>query len=166
MSPISSKNERPHPGPDPALFRGPLAQELFLKSRGRCAISGRMYSNKRRWLKKSKTRTRSRKGRRAGGRRCWMRRSSGSSSRFWRTASAAAGPPASLDWPTAIPADWLRRLNRPQSDRELESLRRCANRNQPFGSDEWVDHVRKRFGSDSLFRPQGRPRNESQNNGS
>ena len=85
----------------------------------------------------------------------------------WRREHGDAESRAVLsDWPTAIPADWLRRLNRPQSDRELESLRRCANRNQPFGSHEWVDRVRKRFGLDSLFRPQGRPRNESQNNGS
>jgi putative transposase len=65
------------------------------------------------------------------------------------------------DWPLAMPGDWLRRLNRPESERELESLRRCANRNQPFGSGKWVDRVRKRFGLDSLFRPQGRPRKEA-----
>jgi putative transposase len=70
------------------------------------------------------------------------------------------------DWPMAIPKDWLRRLNRRESDRELESLRRCANRNQPYGSDEWVDRVTKRFGLDSVFRPRGRPCKESQNNGS
>ena len=65
-----------------------------------------------------------------------------------------------------MPNDWLRRLNRAQSQRELEALRRCANRGQPYGSDTWVDRMTKRFGLESLFRPQGRPRKKPQNNGS
>lgn len=63
--------------------------------------------------------------------------------------------------PMAMPKDWLRRLNRPEGQRELEALRRCANRSQPYGSDAWVDRVTKRFRLESVFRPRGRPCKES-----
>jgi putative transposase len=43
------------------------------------------------------------------------------------------------------------------SQRELEALRRCVNRGQPFGSDDWVERMTKRFGLDTMFRPQGGP---------
>jgi putative transposase len=69
-------------------------------------------------------------------------------------------------WPIDVPKDWLRRVNRAETERELEALRRCVNRGQPFGSEEWVDRMTKRFGLGSVFRPRGRPRKESQKNGS
>jgi putative transposase len=69
-------------------------------------------------------------------------------------------------WPIDVPRDWASRVNRAESPRELEVLRRCVNRGQPFGSQDWVARMTRRFGLDSLFRPRGRPRKESQNNGS
>ena len=69
-------------------------------------------------------------------------------------------------WPMDVPKDWLRRVNRPESLRELEALRCSVNRGQPFGSENWVDRMTKRFGLDSVFRPRGRPTRESSNNGS
>jgi hypothetical protein len=65
-----------------------------------------------------------------------------------------------------MPQDWLRRLNRAERQRQLEALRRCANRNQPYGSEAWVERMTKRFGLASVFRPRGRPYKESENNGS
>ena len=88
-------------------------------------------------------------------------------SSVWRRESGDAECRATLcEWPIVIPQDWLRRLNRAESPRELEALRRCANRGQPYGSQPWVERVSKRFGLQSVFRPQGRPYKESQNNGS
>ena len=88
-------------------------------------------------------------------------------SSVWRRQCGDAECQAVLsEWPIGVPNDWLRRLNRTQSQRELEALRRCANRGQPYGSDRWVDRITKRFGLESLFRPQGRPWNKPQNNGS
>jgi putative transposase len=69
-------------------------------------------------------------------------------------------------WPIDMPKDWVRRVNRAESQRELEALRRCVNRGQPFGSDDWVQRMTGRFGLDLMFRPQGRPRKESVQNGS
>ena len=69
-------------------------------------------------------------------------------------------------WPIDVPKDWLRRVNRAESQRELDALRQCVNRGRPFGSDDWVERMTRRFSLDSVFRPRGRPRKESQNNGS
>ncbi len=88
-------------------------------------------------------------------------------SSVWRRQFGDAEQQAVLsEWPIARPRDWLQRLNRAESAGELEVLRRCANRSQPYGSDRWVDRVTKRFGLESAFRPRGRPYKESQNNGS
>jgi putative transposase len=69
-------------------------------------------------------------------------------------------------WPVDMPKNWLGRVNRAESKHELEALRRCVNRGQPFGSDPRVEQMTKRFSLDSAFRPQGRPRIEAENNGS
>jgi putative transposase len=69
-------------------------------------------------------------------------------------------------WPIDLPKDWLRRVNRAESRRDLEVVRRCVNRGQPFGQEDWVRQVTKKFGLDATFRPQGRPRKESIDNGS
>jgi hypothetical protein len=58
------------------------------------------------------------------------------------------------------------RVNRAESQREFDALRRSANRSQPYGSYARVDRVTKWFDLESVFRPGGRPYKESQNNGS
>ncbi|MEN6405818.1 MAG: transposase [Thermoguttaceae bacterium] len=68
--------------------------------------------------------------------------------------------------PIDVPKNWASRVNRAESQSELEALRRCVNRGQPFGSEDWVERMTKRFGLDLAFRPRGRPRNEADNNGS
>ena len=69
------------------------------------------------------------------------------------------------DRPIGMPKDWLRRLNRAEGQRELQVLRRSANRGQAHGSNTWVEPTTKRFGLESAFRPQVRPRKESSANG-
>jgi len=56
---------------------------------------------------------------------------------------------------------WLARVNAPQSEAELEALRRAVNRGQPFGDPAWRDKMSKQFGLESTCRPRGRPRNEA-----
>ena len=88
-------------------------------------------------------------------------------SSLWRRASGDAESRTVLSkWPVDVPKDWIRRVNRAENHRELEALRRCVNRGQPFGSDDWVQRTAKRFRLDSTFRAQGRPRKESTQNGS
>lgn len=39
--------------------------------------------------------------------------------------------------PMARPSDWVRRVNRPERDTELEGIRKSVNRSAPFGSKAW-----------------------------
>lgn len=61
-------------------------------------------------------------------------------------------------WPVARPRDWVAWVNRVETEKELEALRRCARRGQPFGSEPWAKRITRRFGLESLFRPRGRPK--------
>ncbi len=88
-------------------------------------------------------------------------------SSVWRRESGDAECRAVLwEWPIGIPQDWLRRVNRAESQHELDAMRRCTNRGQPYGSEAWVDRMTKRFDLESAFRPQGRPCKEFPKNGS
>jgi putative transposase len=80
-------------------------------------------------------------------------------SSLWRRCQAdpALGELLS-DWPVAMPRDWAAWVQQPQSEAELESLRRSVVRGQPFGDDRWAQRTAKRFGLESTFRPRGRPR--------
>jgi len=60
--------------------------------------------------------------------------------------------------PVALPRDWLARVNRPQSEAEIESLRRSITRGTPYGSEHWTKLTATRLGLQSTLRPRGRPR--------
>jgi hypothetical protein len=40
-----------------------------------------------------------------------------------------------------LPGNWLEVVNKPQTDRELEALRRSVVRGTPYGSESWVKAV-------------------------
>lgn len=85
-------------------------------------------------------------------------------SSLWRWHAGSAEERRLLSpWPIAggrRPPNWLERVNKPQSDAELEALRRSVNRGQPFGSEAWRGKISGQFGLESTFRPRGRPRKE------
>jgi REP-associated tyrosine transposase len=60
--------------------------------------------------------------------------------------------------PTPLPPDWNRRVNRPQMARDLEAVRRCVQRGQPYGSPAWIEKTTRLLGLQSTFRMRGRPR--------
>jgi len=62
--------------------------------------------------------------------------------------------------PLPLPRDWVARVNRPQSAKELEALRQSVNRGQPFGSPAWREKTSTRLGLQSTFRHRGRPKKE------
>jgi putative transposase len=62
------------------------------------------------------------------------------------------------DWPVERPARWRRMVNQAQSEKELEALRRCGQRGQPFGSAAWTTATAVRLGAESSLRSVGRPR--------
>jgi REP-associated tyrosine transposase len=45
-------------------------------------------------------------------------------------------------WPVPFPRDWVKRVNQPETEAELEALRRSVARNQPFGSGSWQGRKR------------------------
>lgn len=78
-----------------------------------------------------------------------------SSLRWWRRADR---PAYLCDGPFDRPVDWVRRVNRPETDSELAALRGCGARGTPFGSEVWRHRVARRLGLASTLRPRGRPR--------
>ena len=61
-------------------------------------------------------------------------------------------------WPIAKPRDWTDRVNAPQTEAELDAVRRAVRRNSPFGSPEWQQKTAQRLGLQTTLRPRGRPR--------
>lgn len=62
------------------------------------------------------------------------------------------------DWPVRRPGNWIWRVNQPETETELEALRRSLQRGRPFGSEKWMLTVAKRLGLESTLRPRGRPK--------
>jgi putative transposase len=62
------------------------------------------------------------------------------------------------DWPLPMPRDWKDIVNKPQTEAELETIRRSVARSQPYGSDSWIKRTAKDLGLESTIRPRGRPK--------
>jgi putative transposase len=60
--------------------------------------------------------------------------------------------------PIPLPRNWLALVNRPQTEREVDALRRSIHRGTPFGTDHWTKLTATRLGLQSTLRPRGRPR--------
>jgi putative transposase len=63
--------------------------------------------------------------------------------------------------PVALPPNWLEGVNQPQTEAELEALRRSVARGCPYGPEAWVQTVVQRLGLQSTIRPRGRPRKQA-----
>ena len=61
-------------------------------------------------------------------------------------------------WPITLPDDWLRTVNRPQGERELEALRRSVGRGAPFGDNAWTLRTATKLRLQSSLRPAWRPK--------
>ena len=80
-------------------------------------------------------------------------------SSLWRRLNGKAEQKELLsDWPLARPRQWRRLVNEPQTDAELQALRRCVTRGQPYGSKGWIERVVRSLGIESTMRSRGRPR--------
>jgi putative transposase len=83
-------------------------------------------------------------------------------SSLWRRSRPEAMPAIPLaDWPLPSPADWIERVNRPETEAELEALRRSVCRGTPFGSASWQEETARRLRIQFTLRPRGRPRKTS-----
>lgn len=61
-------------------------------------------------------------------------------------------------WPLSRPREWLKYVNEPQTEAELDALRRSVTRGQPFGSPQWTAATAKHLGLESTIRTRGRPK--------
>lgn len=83
-------------------------------------------------------------------------------SSLWRRQQTDTALLAMLSrWPIGIPAQWSSLVDQPQTEAELEAIRRSVKRGRPFGDERWMQRTAKRFGLESTFRPQGRPRKQA-----
>jgi len=60
--------------------------------------------------------------------------------------------------PVPLPTNWMEWVNEPLTDRELDHLRGCVNRQRPFGAASWVELTAHALGLTSSLRGVGRPR--------
>lgn len=74
--------------------------------------------------------------------------------------------PTLSEGPAKLPRTWVSQVNKPQTEAELEALRRCVQRGHPYGSAAWVERTAKELGLQSTLVARGRPRKELDEKGS
>lgn len=77
---------------------------------------------------------------------------------LWRWLQKPEPKPELLSsWPVRRYPKWLERVNEPLSEKELAAVRKCAQRGQPLGDENWVESIARRLNLESTMRPRGRP---------
>jgi REP-associated tyrosine transposase len=61
-------------------------------------------------------------------------------------------------WPIPRPRQWKSFVNKPQTEAEVEAIRRCVNRGTPYGNQGWVTQSAARLQIKHTLRSRGRPR--------
>ena len=85
-------------------------------------------------------------------------------SSLWRRVNGTQEQQALLsDWPLRQPRNWTRLVNEPQTEAEVESIRRALRRGQPFGDSHWIQQTAKKLGLESTLRVPHRPRKKDPN---
>ncbi len=81
-------------------------------------------------------------------------------SSLWRSLHPAEDEekPILSAWPIPRPRDWLARVNRALTKKELEAIRTSVVRGRPFGTEAWQEATANQLGLESTFRPRGRPK--------
>lgn len=65
--------------------------------------------------------------------------------------------PLLAEWPLPKPSDWIEHVNLPQTEAELEAIRRCLHRGSPYGNATWTEQAAEQLGLQSTLRGRGRP---------
>jgi len=82
------------------------------------------------------------------------------SSLFRRQHPAEANENAAIPlapWPVERPSDWTRRIQTPQTEKELAALRTSVDKGRPYGDFQWQTATTRRLGLESSHRQAGRP---------
>jgi len=65
------------------------------------------------------------------------------------------------EWPLPTPSDWIEQVNVPETEAELEAIRRCVQRGSPYGGAPWAERAAEQLGLQPTLRGRGRPRKAS-----
>ena len=60
--------------------------------------------------------------------------------------------------PLSLPEQWVESVNQPETEAELEAIRRSVLRGGPYGDERWQEQTAKALGLESALRAVGRPR--------
>ncbi len=83
-------------------------------------------------------------------------------SSLWRRESGDSKARSLLaSWPVPRPRAWVARVNSPQTEAELEAVRRAVRRSSPFGHPDWQQSMATRLGLQATLQPRGRPRKQA-----
>lgn len=72
--------------------------------------------------------------------------------------SQATQVPWLCEGPLTLPANWLAHVNKAQTERELEALRRSLLRGSPYGDPDWQQRTAVALCLESSLRAPGRPK--------
>ena len=61
-------------------------------------------------------------------------------------------------WPQPRRASWVDHVNAPQTELEVQAIRRSIDRGSPLGEAAWSEQTARRLGLESTLRPRGRPK--------
>ena len=61
-------------------------------------------------------------------------------------------------WLVEQPLDWLKWVNQPQTQAELDTLRQSVFKGKPFGDARWQQSMTQILGLQSSYRQPGRPK--------
>jgi putative transposase len=78
---------------------------------------------------------------------------------LWRWLAKPEPKPKLLcPWPVSRLPEWSQRVNDALSEKELERVRRSIKRGSPYGEQNWIEVIARRFELESTLRPRGRPK--------
>ena len=61
-------------------------------------------------------------------------------------------------WPLTRLRGWIDHVNEPQTEAELQAIRRSVQRGVPFGDERWTTRAVRDLSLESTLRPRGRPK--------
>jgi len=76
---------------------------------------------------------------------------------LWRRVHSVRTP-LLTDWPLSEPRNWAEIVNQPQTEAEVNAIRRAILRGCSYGNDDWVQRTAPSLGPESTLRPRGRPK--------
>ena len=83
---------------------------------------------------------------------------------YRRTQGTAEERALLAESPVPLGRLWAEHVNQPESEAELEAIRRSVTRGQPFGGEAWRAKVVRQLGLEHTIRPRGRPRKRPPSN--